>query len=752
MTRSITRRRFLINNCLINHCLNNSVLMNNFLIRSVASMTMTAHNQTQKQHGLRPVAEWRLHRPATGAYDSVSGRTDPIHSRAQELEWPAGPAGRALRLDGYSNWITRAAGEAPALDTGFTLELWVALETYPVSDAAFLNQHSGPTAGWFLGLDTLGRWGLSVAAGGTTGASWHECFAPHPFPKNVWVHVTATFDPANGMAITLNGAEQQRVPFAAPMRLVPAPDVDLVLGKHNHSATFDAEVFPTGVLNGLLAEVRIYAQPLDPDTIRSRYALATLQGAVGKPNFAVPRQRFAADVHRPAYHAMPAAAWTNEPHGILRWNGKYHLFFQQNANGPYWGQIHWGHLESPDLVVWRPRPPILAPEAGSDQRGCWSGTALEYKGTPSILYTGVDGIKARILLAQSGGDLVTWEKSRANPVIPGAPEGLDLMDFRDPYAWVEGDTVYAIVGTGIRDRGGAVLLYRSHDLLQWTFVKVLLTGELAVSGSFWEMPIFIPIGNRHLLIVCEMPGRASYWIGTWQNETFTPDHSAPKHLDLINHFLSPTPFIDRSGRITVIGIAPDLRNPREAWQAGWRHVYGLPRELTLGADGTLIQRPLAALRKLRGEHFRIVNLPLRTNSADLLDGISGDTLEIHAVFDTAGARRVGLRLRCSPDGEEETLLVVDLESRRIVVDRSRSSKNPGVNRHTDSGRFEAESGEPVEMHVFLDRSMIDVFMNGRDAFTSRIYPSRPDSKRLGIVCTGTATLKELNVWRIEPAQ
>ncbi len=690
-----------------------------------------------------PVAEWRLRSPATGAYDSVSGTTDRIHSRTPELEWPAGPGGRALRLDGYSTWITRAAESAPRLDHGFTLELWVALETYPVSDAAFLNQHDGPSAGWFFGLNSLGRWGLSVAAGGV----WRECFAPHPFPKNVWTHIAATCDPQIGLAVYLNGAQQNEVRFTAPMALAFALEADLVIGKHNRSETADRGLFATGVLNGLLTAVRIYDRPLDIHEIRSHAALPT---APGPPHFAVPPQRFAQDRHRPLYHAMPAAGWTNEPHGLLHWNGRYHLFFQQNANGPYWGQIHWGHLESRDLIRWEPRPPVLAPEAGSDQRGCWSGTALEYRGAPSILYTGVDGHKASLCLAQSGGDLAQWAKYRGNPVVPATPEGLDLMDFRDPYAWTEGDTVYAVVGAGIRDRGGAVLLFRSHDLKTWAFVKVLFSGERSESGTFWEMPILIPIADRHLLMVCEMPGRASYWVGSWRNETFTPDHAQPRHLDVINHFLSPTPLIAKDGRITAIGIAPDMRSPEEAWKAGWRHVFGLPRAWTLGPDGALYQKPIEALRSLRGEHFQIANLALTASSADAVEALSGDTLELHALFDTAGAKRVGLRFRASPDREEETLLVYDVEASRIILDRSRSSRNPSVDRSIVSGPLTPMADGRIELHVFLDRSMIDVFLNGRDAFTSRIYPTRPDSQRVGLVCSEHASLMALNIWRIKP--
>src|SRR5260370_42175496 len=107
------------------------------------------------------------------------------------------------------------------------------------------------------------------------------------------------------------------------------------------------------------------------------------------------------------------------------------------------------------------------------------------------------------------------------------------------------------------------------------------------------MPVFIKIGDRHVLIVCEVPGRASYWVGTWEKDEFTVLSSAPQRLDLFNHFLSPTPYIDENGRAIAIGIAPETRTSIETWQAGWAHLYGLPRELTLDRSGRLQQRPIA---------------------------------------------------------------------------------------------------------------------------------------------------------------
>ena len=79
------------------------------------------------------------------------------------------------------------------------------------------------------------------------------------------------------------------------------------------------------------------------------------------------RQRFAKDIHRPIYHYQPPSNWMNDPNGAIQWQGTYHLFYQHNPNGPLWGQIHWGHATSTDLIHWTDWPMVLAPTPGGPE-------------------------------------------------------------------------------------------------------------------------------------------------------------------------------------------------------------------------------------------------------------------------------------------------------------------------------------------------------------------------------------------------
>ena len=142
----------------------------------------------------------------------------------------------------------------------------------------------------------------------------------------------------------------------------------------------------------------------------------------------------------------------NDPNGPIYWKGKYHMFFQYNPNAAVWGDMHWAHAVSPDMIHWRHLPVALAPTPGGpDADGCFSGTAVVNNGTPTFIYTGVakapeaeatirDGhnvLRETQLYATSADpDLRTWTK-RAAPVIAAPPPGMKVTGFRDPAPWKE---------------------------------------------------------------------------------------------------------------------------------------------------------------------------------------------------------------------------------------------------------------------------------------------------------------------------
>ncbi len=271
------------------------------------------------------------------------------------------------------------------------------------------------------------------------------------------------------------------------------------------------------------------------------------------------RALLAGDPHRPQYHFQPPSNWMNDPNGLIQWKGNYHLFYQYNPCAAVWGSIHWGHAISDDLVHWRDLPVALAPTPGTaDEDGIFSGCAFEADGVPTVLYTGVrepdDGprIERPCLATSTDDDLVTWRKHAGNPVIVSPPAGLDVLGFRDHSVWKEGDCWYQAIGSGIRDVGGAVLVYRSRDLRDWEYVGPLCVGDPKQTGAMWECPDFFQLGERHVLLVSPIPlGKTIYFAGDYREHRFTPLRRGL--VDEGGCFYAPQSFTDAQGRRIMFG-------------------------------------------------------------------------------------------------------------------------------------------------------------------------------------------------------
>ncbi|RKY55554.1 MAG: hypothetical protein DRP89_03060, partial [Candidatus Neomarinimicrobiota bacterium] len=536
----------------------------------------------------------------TTTLESVSSEECYISNNFNKPEWLEGVSGSALRLDGYSTWVTANNDETLQPSEGLTVEAWLAVEAYPSREAGIVSNHAKPSSGYFFGLDRFGRLELGLSLNNI----WYTCKSDIFFPKWTWNHVAATFDKLTGlMKIFLNGELIQTT--ATPnVGLNPALDENIYIGRNNFME-YDNPPVPLSVLNGAVDEIKLYNTALSDSAIAVSYQ--ALQPS-SKPDMLVTRNRCSQDLSRPVYHPMPNANWTNEPHGLLYINNRYHIFFQKNPNGPQHELIHWGHLVSSDLVNWEELPYALAPEMGWDNWGIWSGTSADYNGTPVLIYTGVDGVKAGIGIASSHDNLKTFQKYSYNPVIPSCPADQDYMDFRDPFVWFEYGNWYMIVGSGIRDVGGTVLLYRSTNLQDWTYLGPMFIGDKNSSGIFWEMPIMVKIGGKYVLMTVPVgAARVTYWIGTFQNEVFTPDTEVPSYLDLNNGMLSPSPHIDSQGRLVAIGIIPDNRFGSEHLKNGWAHYFSLPRVWTLLEDNHIGQQPLPELESLRGQEWQYQN-------------------------------------------------------------------------------------------------------------------------------------------------
>ena len=484
----------------------------------------------------------------------------------------------------------------------------------------------------------------------------------------------------------------------------------------------------------------------------------------------------AGDRQRPVYHLMTAANWINDPNGPVYHDGYWHMFFQHNPYLADFGPMGWGHVRSPDLARWEHCPIAIMPTPGGyDGAGCWSGSVVIHNGTPHMIYSGVadmtlwsidddippsdrqripQGYYHEFLLeidqetqciATSSDNLQTWTKLPNNPIIPAIPEGLDLIGFRDPFLWkADDERWYMLLGSGIKGQGGVALLYSSADLFAWEYENPLYVGDPAESGINWECPNFLDLGAKHMLVVSPH-GRPLYWLGDYAEHQFIPD-SVPQRLDWGDVFYAPNSLRAPDGRWLMWGWVREAR-PRDQYAAaGWASCLTLPREISLDDAGRLLVKPAAELSQLRTASLFDGDISLADSTEHNFAGASGDRLEIRVQVIAAGCDTLSLQFRRSPDGEQFSELTYNYRDATLRLNRERSTDTAEVTREPCECQLALREGEPLNLGLYLDNSVIEVYANERITMTSRVYPSREDALGLHMVCSGGSVRARAAVW------
>ena len=457
-----------------------------------------------------------------------------------------------------------------------------------------------------------------------------------------------------------------------------------------------------------------------------------------------------ADRHRPSYHFLSPDNWMNDPNGLLHWRGRCHLFYQYNPSSPQSEDKHWGHAVSDDLVHWEHLPIALAPDPdGPDTDGVFSGCAVGLHDHVVLMYTGVRGPHQLPCIATNDDpELLAWTKYAGNPVITAPPADLDLVFFRDHTLWQEGDTWYMGIGSGLRGQGGTVLVFRSPDLHDWTYLHPLCIGDLDRTnplwgGTGWECPDFFAISNDRVLIVSghdAHPRNVLWFTGGYQDQRLTVHNTGL--VDGGPSFYAPQSYTDDAGRRVMFGWMRERRTVAQQVAAGWSGVMTLPRILSVLSDGSLVSAPAPEIAQLRTRHRTAV-----VDASGLVD-IRGDTLELLATFDARATEPAGLSVRTSLDGKEATVVTYTPATQTVTLDTRASSIDPDVSGVASRISIPPAADGSIRLRVFLDRSVIEVFVNDRICLSDRIYPVREESDRIRVV--GLAALSTLEVWDIGP--
>ncbi len=491
---------------------------------------------------------------------------------------------------------------------------------------------------------------------------------------------------------------------------------------------------------------------------------------------------------RPQYHFSPPRNWMNDPNGMFYYDGEYHLFYQYNPFGNKWGHMSWGHAVSPDMVHWEHLPLALAEENGEM---IFSGSGLvDWKNTSGFgidgqppliaIYTGHvpgDPVRQYQCIAYSNDRGRSWTKYDGNPVLD-----IGKSDFRDPKVmWFEPGAYWVMtVALSVEKK---IQFYESADLKSWNFLSEF--GPAGSTEGLWECPDLFALSvdgdNSKVKWVLQVDidsgsvgggSGGQYFIGDFDGKFFkvdeanspkflTPESSPGKMLalwlDYGKDFYAAVSWSDipeEDGRRLWLAWMSNWQYAQHVPTYPWRNAMSLPRsvELRTTASGIrLFQMPARELKQLRARHFQVAPFVMAADSKlDVVPEITSSLLELKVEFEVKDAQEFGLRL-CESEFDE-TAIGIALSSSEIYVDRSKSGF---VDFHDDfPGRHRAPflPEALVRLHIFVDRSSLEVFVNdGRIVFTEIIFPGERSHGIELFSIGGSTGLLLFEGWTLKPS-
>ncbi|MBM4092020.1 MAG: glycoside hydrolase family 32 protein [Planctomycetes bacterium] len=492
------------------------------------------------------------------------------------------------------------------------------------------------------------------------------------------------------------------------------------------------------------------------------------------------RERFLADPYRPTYHfCVPEdMGRPGDPNGAFYHNGRYHLMYLYNRLE---SGFCWGHISSSDLVHWRHHPDAIGPGHGDE--GCFSGGAfVDDDGAAYLSYWMLWDAKGIGLAKSSDAGFNVWTKLAANPVIKSTEWGVTetkdetgktiFYGSADPSnIWKKDGRYYMLTGNllllnklgrkpdaPLSEQGDRLYLFVSDNLKDWKYLHVFYErkpewtdrSEDNMCPSFLPLPSSPdggPASGKHLLLFISHNKGCQYYVGDYRNDRFFPNnHGRMSWVD--NTHFAPEALMDGKGRQIMWAWLTD--NPPGEKENGWSGVYGLPRSLWLGEDGTLRMQPVKELETLRSRETTWNNLALSDGETKPLEGVAGDSCELGMEIELGTAQRCGVKVRAAPGGEEETLLYYDADKKELVFDSTRSGK--AGRKVVERAPFTLKTGEPLKLRVFVDKSVVELYANDRQAIGRRVYPTRPDSLGVSVFANGgPAKARQVKAWQIEPS-
>ena len=628
----------------------------------------------------------------------------------------------------------------PSFENG--LEGWTVID----GNAFGLNSASSETSYWDGPFNKVGNkflWGFPQAGDAGTGSLKSSSFKASSVmsflvgggwdEKNLYIALVRDRD--GKILLKQTGPNDE-----AMVRIIW--DTSDFAGEKVHLLVYDNSTAGFGHIS--LDDVRTGCEALGDRGLSFNVLGQANQPAQGKLSTA---QLYAADPIRPQYHYTPYQGWINDPAGLVQWKGKHHLFSQFNPAAPYWGPMHWSHAQSSDAVHWRELPVALFPpfvNNTADASGRFTGSAIGNKDTGNIQLVFTDfnditvhpGATAEVVSSATSGNGIDFNYSPANPIIKGPPPG-SAAAFRDPKVfWDPTDRTWKLVNGSGDKTGGKVQLYvstspKGAEQLSWKYVGVLFEGDLS-RGTIWECPNFFPIGDKWVLFYGAI-NVGFYHVGTFNGTTFISEKTGLADAGPDSYAMQW--YVDQAGRnlaITWLGNWPTPKLPSRV--NGWAGVQSITRELYIREDGGLGNRPIKELASLEGK--RIADWKRKTVQGTLKVG-STNSARLKLSIDSATTTAQSLNITLFASAAESAILSFEFASKTMTLDTTNAGYGQaGIWKHA----IASTANKKVTFDIFLDRSVLEVFVGDGTVLSMKIAPRFQESKDIKITSQGGKTV------------
>lgn len=471
---------------------------------------------------------------------------------------------------------------------------------------------------------------------------------------------------------------------------------------------------------------------------------------------------------RPIFHFTAPENRLNDPNGLCWWNGNWHLFYQAYPTPD--PRQHWGHAYSKDLVHWEDLPLAIYPDP---EYAVFSGATMVEDNRVIAAYYGRS--IGEMVATSSDPLLLNWEKIGDAPVIeqPENREEAGYMTF-DPCIWEKDGLYYMISGnsdfTGPGERRRPVeYLFRSKDLKTWEYLHPFVEmDQYSMIGDDRACPYFWPIGDNGKYILNQFSHKSGgrYLVGDYDTarDKFVVTSGGTVNTGAINAggFHAPSAYPDGDGGVYVIYNTHAPNPIPEVGTACMTMVY----RQTIDEKERIHFTPAGDYASLRYGHVALENIDLPAFEEILLDGIEGKELELEIEFDE-DTPDLEINVLRDPEKEEYTTITfyrnkgfadrtkenfdaIQERYSAIQVDNSHGSVSPAASpREPDIKHFPMPADGSLKLHIFIDRSIVEVFANDFSVSMVRTWPVKAESKGISFRALGRpAKISKLDAWRM----